>query len=372
MEHKKTIDRKRLIKLVVLTIVVALSIFISFKLLKYVLPFVLAYIFASILRPEVEFLCSKLKLRRGLSTFICVLLFFMVIGTILFFVGVALFNQISSIANNLPNWIDDLSKPLSDITAYLEGLSERFPNLSEEFSGGLNQVSASLMEYLTSLATTIGQFILSKAISIPTVIIFIFMTVLSTYFYTKDRKYFKDLLSKQLPDIWIETFFQNRSAITGTLFRWLRAQGIILSITFTELLIGFSIFRVKYALLLAIIIALIDILPVLGTGTILIPWIIVNFILGNTTLAFQLLVLYVLETSIRQIIEPKIVGHGIGIHPLITLFAMYTGAHFFGVLGFLIGPIFVMIFKSIMLGILDDKRIIEYISLDQQVSKDTS
>lgn len=371
MEYKNTVDRRRLIKLAVLTIVVALSIFISFKLLKYVLPFVFAYIFSAILKPAVELLNTRLKFRRGLSALICVLLFFLIIGTIFFFVGVALVNQISSIANNLPNWIDDISKPLSDITASLENLSERFPNLSEEFSGGLNQVSTSVIEYLTSLATSIGQFILNKAVSIPAAIIFVFMTILATYFYTKDRKYFKDLLSKQLPDKWIETFYQNRKAITGTLFKWLKAQGIILSITFTEIFVGLSILRVRYALLLAIIIALIDILPVLGTGTILIPWIIMNFILGNTSLAIQLLILYVFETSIRQIIEPKIVGHGIGIHPLITLFAMYIGAHFFGVFGFLIGPIFVMIFKNIMLGILDNKKIIEYISLDHTPLKDT-
>jgi sporulation integral membrane protein YtvI len=369
MTYKKTVNKKKLIKLLLLTLAVAVSIYLSFKLLKYVFPFVLAFIFSAIIKPTVEFLNVKLKIRRGLSTLICTLIFFIIIGTIMFFLVIAMINQISGLVRSLPEWLKDISKPLSNIITSLNHLSEYFPNLSDELSSSLDQISVSLMSSLTSIAADVGQFIINRAVSIPGAIIFIFITVLSTYFYTKDRKYFKDLLSKQLPDSWIETFYDNRKKITGTLIKWLKAQGIILSITFSELLIAFSIIGIKYSLILAMIIALIDILPVLGTGTIMIPWILISFFSGNSDLAVKLLIIYVAETAIRQFIEPRIVGRGIGIHPLITLLAMYIGVYFFGVLGFLLGPIYIMIFKNVMLGILNGKKITEYISLRTKEAK---
>jgi sporulation integral membrane protein YtvI len=369
MALKKTVNKKRLIKLLIITAAVAVSIYLFFKLLKYVLPFVLAFLFSSIIKPAVEFLNVKLKFKRGLSTLLCTLIFFAVIGTILFFVVIALINQISGIVSSLPEWIDQISKPISGIIASLNNLSTYFPNMSAELANGLAQISASIISSLSNIAATIGKFIINRAVSIPATIIFIFITVLATYFYSKDRKYFKDLISKQLPDQWIETFYENRKNITGTLIKWLKAQAIILSITFTELLIGFSLIGVKYTLLFAIIIALIDILPVLGTGTVMIPWIIISYLSGDTSLAVKLFALYAIETAVRQIIEPKIVGRGIGIHPLITLLAMYIGVNFFGVLGFLLGPIYIMIFKNVMTGVLEGKKITEYISLRTKPSK---
>jgi sporulation integral membrane protein YtvI len=363
MVYKKTVNTKRLIKLLLLTLAVAVSIYLVFIIAKYVLPFILAFIFSSILKPAVEFFNGKLKIKRGLSTLVCTFIFFIIISAIMFFVIIALINQISGIASSLPDWINSISKPISDFISSLNNLSEYFPDMSDELSSSLNQISESIISSLASMATSIGQFIISRAVSIPSTIVFIFITILATYFYTKDRKYFKDLLSKQFPDQWIETFYKNRKAITGTLIKWLKAQGLILIITFSELLIAFSVIQIKYSLILAIIIALVDILPVLGTGTIMIPWIIISFLSGNSTLAIELIIIYVIETAVRQFIEPRIIGRGIGIHPLITLLAMYIGVHFFGVLGFLLGPIYVMIFKNVMTGVLDGKKITEYISL---------
>lgn len=362
-DYKKTINRKKLIKLAILTIVVLVSIFLSFKLVKYILPFVLALMFSAVLKRPVEFLSTKLKLKRGLATFICTLFFFLILSSIMLLVIIALVNQISSLVSSLPRLINDISRPISSFISSLNSLSEHFPNMQDEISAGLAQISSTLISAVASFASSIGQYVVNTAISIPSAVIFLFITVLATYFYTKDRKHFKEYLSKQLPDVWIEWFYENRRRITGTLGKWLKAQSLILTITFTELLIGFSLIGVRYTLILSIIIALIDILPVLGTGTILIPWITISFLTGNSSLAIKLLILYVVETSIRQIIEPKLVGKGIGVHPLITLIAMYIGVHFFGVLGFLLGPIYIMIFKNVMHGILNGKRVTDYISL---------
>ncbi len=368
MEHKKTVNKKRLIKLSILTLAAALAIYASFRLITYVLPFVFAFMFSGILKKPAEFLVSRLKFKRGIAAAICTIIFFLIILTILFFVVIALINQLTSLVSALPKLINEFSDPLSNLINSLNDLGEYFPNLSEKISQGVNQISDSLVSSLASIATNIAQYVVSTAISIPAAIVFMLITILATYFYTKDRKYFKDLLSKQLPDLWIERFYEDRKRITGTLGRWLKAQGKLLGITFVEMFAGLSIIGVRYSLLMAIIIALIDILPVLGTGTIMIPWILISFLSGKTTTGIMLLVLYAFETTVRQIIEPKIVGKGIGIHPLITLFSMYIGAHIFGVTGFLLGPIYIMIFKNVMIGILDGKKITEYISLRSRIT----
>ena len=118
-------------------------------------------------------------------------------------------------------------------------------------------------------------------------------------------------------------------------------------LTFAEIFIGLSILKVNYALLLAILIAVVDILPLIGTGTILIPWAIFSFITGNAGLGSGLLVLYGIVLIIRQLAEPKIVGSSIGLHPLATLAAVYLGIKFAGFIGIFIGPIVALCIKGL-------------------------
>jgi len=127
----------------------------------------------------------------------------------------------------------------------------------------------------------------------------------------------------------------------------LKAQGTLITITFCELLIGFSLLNIRYALILAIAIAIIDALPILGTGTVLIPWAVVLVVMGDYKFAACIFGMYLFILIVRQLIEPKIVGTQIGIYPLLTLIAMYTGTQFVGVWGLILGPIVLIILKNI-------------------------
>ena len=127
--------------------------------------------------------------------------------------------------------------------------------------------------------------------------------------------------------------------MVGTLFVCIRSYALIMSITFVELALGLTLIGVEHSLLIACLIAVFDILPVLGTGGIMIPWTIITAITGDHKLALGLLIVYLAITVIRNIIEPKIVGSQIGLHPVVTLVSMFVGAQLFGVLGLFGFPI---------------------------------
>ena len=137
------------------------------------------------------------------------------------------------------------------------------------------------------------------------------------------------------------------NGLVKSLGGYLKAQGIMISITFLELFIFFSVYGMKYSLILAITIAIIDALPILGTGTVLIPWSIFNLALGNYKLAIFLIILYFFVLVVRQLIEPRVVASQIGVYPLLTLLAMYTGVKLIGLFGVIVGPIVLIIAKNV-------------------------
>ena len=133
---------------------------------------------------------------------------------------------------------------------------------------------------------------------------------------------------------------------------YIKAQIILMTICFFELLISFNIlfflkFNVSYPLLVSIVICLIDALPILGAGAVLLPWAGISFILGDIKLGIALILIYLLVLSVRQMLEPKLISQNIGVHPLVTLISMYSGFKFFGVMGFLIGPVVMIILKNV-------------------------
>jgi sporulation integral membrane protein YtvI len=146
----------------------------------------------------------------------------------------------------------------------------------------------------------------------------------------------------------------------SALFGYIRAQLILMSMTFIELNIGLAIAGVKHSILVAAIISLIDALPILGSGSILIPWSAFSFLMGNFELGVALLVIYVVVLVVRQFVEPKVLGQQIGLHPLITLVAMYSGLKLFGFAGLIIGPVSFLLIKNIASGVLKGKTLKDF------------
>jgi sporulation integral membrane protein YtvI len=207
-------------------------------------------------------------------------------------------------------------------------------------------VLKTVFEKLTTFLSSTTTFLIEIVTALPTTFIFFIITLIATFFLTKDKYIIRDFIFKQLPTTWGSKLTSLKTDLFMALFGFIKAEFIILSVTFTESFIGLSLIGVDYAFTLAIIIALFDILPVLGTGGIYVPWAIVHLIRGNYVTGIALLVLYGVITVVRYMIEPKIVGQQLGIHPVVTLMSMFAGMKLIGAAGLILGPTAVVALKA--------------------------
>ncbi|MEF9895545.1 MAG: AI-2E family transporter, partial [Clostridia bacterium] len=147
---------------------------------------------------------------------------------------------------------------------------------------------------------------------------------------------------------WIRRICAVKDDLFGALFGYVRALLLLMLLTFVELAIGFSLVGIDYAILFALIISMLDALPVLGTGTFVVPWAAYNLLIGDLHTGIGLLLVFAVVWTVRQLLEPHVVGDQIGIHPLLTLFAMYLGMRFMGVFGMILGPVTLIVVRNLL------------------------
>jgi sporulation integral membrane protein YtvI len=203
-----------------------------------------------------------------------------------------------------------------------------------------------------SLSSSAGTMFKDNSINIvsriPNLLLIMLLTLISTFFFIADKELISDSIKKHTPEIISKNFVKVRKGILKALTGYVKAQGIIMCITGTIAIIILTVLNYEYAMLVAIIIALIDALPIFGSGFVLWPWIALSFFSSNYKMAVGLLILYGAILFSRQIAEPKVLGSQIGMHPLLTLMSMYVGLKIFGVFGFIIGPVTVIIIKTLL------------------------
>lgn len=333
-------------------LLIALGVFLVFKVGGYLVPFIVAFIFASLIEPLVRFIESKLRITRKIGSVFSILVVLGTIFTVLGFIITRLVKEIINVYNSLNLTTDNVSAFIDDIMTRLNSF---YISLPVEVADGINKMLTDLTNNLENLLKPIVDIATSGikiAFSLPQALIFVLVTILATYFMSSDKHKIIHYLDSQIPENWLKKTKDISHNVFVALFGWLKAQLILMTITFSEVLTGLLIIGIENPLLVALIIAVVDALPVLGAGTVLIPWAIVNLISGNTRLGLSLALLYIIILFVRQLIEPKIVGQQIGIHPLFTLFGMYLGLQFIGVLGMFLGPLTVVLLKYILEGIL--------------------
>ena len=176
--------------------------------------------------------------------------------------------------------------------------------------------------------------------------------IIAWIFFTKDYNRIVHFIQLQFPEDKKNLLFEIKQVFSKTILKMVRAYGIIMAITFGELFLSFSLLRVlkimnnNNYIWIAAGIAIFDIMPIAGSGGILIPWALFSLVMGNYKQAIGLIIIYAMITVIRQYIEPKIVGDSLGVHPLVTLMGLYFGLKLFGFLGMFIVPITVMTLKA--------------------------
>ena len=304
-------------------------------LLPPLAPFVIAFVVAYLLKAPIRLLQEKLHVPPKLAAILTVLLFYGIIGALLSLLGLRALSGLSNLIQSLPMLYSDYIQPLIwsiliDIEDFIMRLE---PSLMEALEGMGTQFVQSLGNMVSSLSVKAMSAVSGLASALPGLFIKLVVMIISTFFIAVDYDRLTGFCLRQLNEKAQNIVVEIKEYVIGTLFVCLRSYLIIMSITFVELSIGLSLIRIPHGVLIALLISIFDILPVLGTGGIMIPWVVLSLVQGNLSRALGLLVIYLVITVIRNIIEPKIVGKQLGLHPVVTLACMFVGAEFAGVIG---------------------------------------
>ncbi len=331
--------RKFIITVAYWAVIFAIVYFVIKKALIVFLPFVIAFAISACLQPLIRRISERFSIKQRKASAIVVVLFYCTVGVLVsllvFKLSVLIFDSIT----NLPQYYSRTILPFVENT--LSQIQDKLRTFDEDITLEISTVMTWLAGRLQEMTELVDKAILFIT-EIPSVLVTVLITVVSTFFISADYVDINTWCLAQLSEKNRNTVLDIRQYVTQILFKYIRSYALILLITFTELFIALStaglIFPDMFSGLgqiavIAGIIAVFDILPIVGTGTVLIPWGVIQLVTGNIWQGIVLLIIYVIIMVVRQIIEPKIVGGQVGLHPVVTLIGMIVGTALFGVLG---------------------------------------
>ena len=337
---------KKVIITAVLLGAAVLVLYLLPKAIALFLPFITAYIISLIAAPLMR-LFDKLHMPRAVSAVISIILvaalLFLSVGGVLYKVAV----EVYGFCSNVPDFYDTVTRSVRRLGEMLDVLPNLLPFDISEYTAGLSeQLGTVIMSQSSSVVSALTRSTLNSAKNIPFILIGIVFTILAAFFILSDRENIKSTVKKAVGPTVAEKLRAVRSDLSSAFFAYLKAQGILMCITFCELFAGLSILKIRYSFLIAILIAILDAIPIFGTGTVLLPWAVVSLLTSSFGTAFGLIVLYAICLTVRQFLEPKILSVQIGLHPLATLMSMYVGLRFFGVFGMILAPVILLLVKN--------------------------
>jgi len=326
-------------------IILVAAVFLVLKMAYFFMPFFIALVIASIIEPFVKFICKKTTLVRKYSAIIALVIVFSILIGIITVSAILITSEITNLLSDFPKFGNDIFKSVENVSRFLKLEDVNVSDDVKQFV--INTTNEVLGKGLGYLKDFLINF-LNLITRIPSFIVYLIITILATYFITTDRILLLDDIEQRIPKKWIRNANNNFQSVISVLGKFLKAELTLVCISFVIVLIGLYVFEflgmnVKSPFLIALGIGFVDLLPILGSGTVMLPWGIALIILGDVTLGVSVLGLLVLITVVRQVLEPKIVSNNLGIHPLYTLIAMYIGFKVSGVLGLLFGPIILII-----------------------------
>ncbi len=331
---------------ILLGFILLLWLFIEY-LLPIVLPFLLGSMLAFAAEPGVALINKRLKLRRWLSSAISVSGTLLLALTLLVLLGSLAVRELSALARALPNLWQTAEQGLMRLQDLLfrliSGTPERIrPTLEQSVTnlfGNHTAMMNRLVSKLPSLASRLLFRFPDGALTVGTALISSYMISARL---PKIKAYVQEHLPLSLRTHYIPALRRLKTAV----FCWLKAQLKLSAVCFLILTVGFIILRIPYAPVWALLISLVDALPLLGTGAILLPWALICFLQANYLLCAGLVGIYIAAALTRTVLEPRFVGKQLGLDPLVTLAALYIGYRFWGILGMLLAPVLAVIVRE--------------------------
>ena len=323
---------------------IAVAVYLGFSLLlPLTLPFLIAWGIAFATRPICARLGRLLRVKPKMLRPILALILLLGLLALVCFLAARLVTEawqlLSGLGENdaFMEFIGSLVNPLEGIFGSSEGAAALEERLTEAVG-----------ELISSLLTAVGSFLTGIASSIPGILIFVLITVISSVYFSLDLEHINCAVKRRMPERAVKGIMRFKESSLKIALKYLRSYLLIMLITFAVMLLGFVILRVPYALLVALIVALLDVLPVLGVGTVLVPWSVWMLITGDLRVGIGLIILFVVNEIIRQFAEPKIVGKSLGLHPIITLVLLYAGYSLLGLAGLVLLPLFAVVINTVI------------------------
>ncbi|WP_202080755.1 sporulation integral membrane protein YtvI [Caldalkalibacillus salinus] len=340
--------------IVLLTIVAALGV--AYYVLPLIYPFIIGILFALIFNPFVSVLERRAKFPRWLAVTVAIILLLAVLSTIVTLVILEIVAEVNRLSETLPGYVEEYviriqDFVLNDLLVFYDQFTAFYSSLEPDVQQSIEEETQELANQAATMGKDAVQSVFNGVLnfigSVPNMATAFIISLLASFFISKDwpshiRNYV-NIVPEGIRHRTGAVFKDLKKALFG----FVKAQLTLISITFVIVLIGFFILRIEYALTLALIIGVVDLLPYLGTGLVFIPWIVYLFINGDYSLVIGLSILYGIVVIQRQMMEPKILGTNVGLDPLLTLIALFVGFKLFGMLGLIIGPVSMVILGAL-------------------------
>ncbi|MDO4482634.1 MAG: sporulation integral membrane protein YtvI [Bacillota bacterium] len=338
-------SKKKFIVDVLFVVTIAAVVFFVVKyMLGWFVPFLVGLFLVAMMQPLSNFVSKHIPIKNKIASFISLVILYITLGLLIWFGAAAAINKCADIVSKVPDIYRNYLMPLLiDLNDWAVGIANRFAPDTVEL---ISDMSNTMINELASLAANFSSGFLNAVTNqitqLPYYLITLVFSIMCSVFISLNYPAVKEFLFRQLPEKGQQMLGTLKVFIKEKLFKVLKAYVLIMIITFVENSIGLSFLNVDNAVSVAAVIALCDILPVVGSGTILIPWAVIKLVSGDLFTGIGLLVLYVIIMVVRNAVEPKIVGTQIGLHPIVTITAMYAGLKIFGFIGFFLGPLSVL------------------------------
>ncbi len=312
--------------------VIGVAVFLG---LKYLLPITVPFILGILVAWLVVWVSRKVRCNHKLFRLALAILVYGIIGLTISELSIHGISALTDLAGWLPNYYEQQLFPF--ITKVYDWVVQSFHSLDPAIISALEMLKDSGLSSLKGLVSQFLSIVLNwisgLAAGIPNLVLSLLAMIFSTVFVVSDYDNIADFAKAHIPPKVSKVLNSVRVYLTDTLFVVIRSYALIMLLTCTELSILFSVFGIANPILKAAVIAVFDIMPILGTGGIMIPWAIIALVLGNIPMALELFLIYAIVTVVRNYVEPKIVGTQLGLHPIVTLVAMFIGLRIFGFWG---------------------------------------
>lgn len=346
-----SMEKKR--KFIINVLFYAICLFLGVFLIKYViiwfLPLIIGFIVGIAIHKPIKWFAKKTGFGNRVFSVIFVLLLISILSLIVIFLCNVLLNGLVLLAQRLPDRIESsltvIREKFKHVVVWLNN------NMPDNWGGNISAIAERLTQDIENLSVSFSSKIMNSLIKftttcLPGVFVTFAVTLVSIFFISMDYDKISSFVKRQIPNKAMSYLIDIKNFFCKTIVSIVRAYLILMVITFIQLYIGLILLKTQNAFTIAILIALLDALPIIGTGTVLIPWAIICFLTDNIFFGIGLIVLYLVIIVVHNMLEPKLIGKSLGLHPLVTLTMMYLGLKTLGFIGLFLGPLLAIFLKK--------------------------